>query len=81
MFARYRNILLCRCLERYSVFEDGDFAVAVDFVASRFARGNREDFVYELRHKLLHSLAAINELSGIEVYPVGLAVVEVAVGG
>ena len=64
--------------QRYSILENGNLAVAVDLVTSRFTTCNGKNLVDEFRNEFLHCLA-VNELPGIEVYPVLLAVVEVCV--
>ena len=67
-------------LQRYSILENGNLAISVDLITCRFTACNSKDLVDELRNEFLHCLA-VNELSGIEVYPVLLAIVEVGVRG
>jgi len=67
-------------LECDAVFEDGNLAVAVLFVAGFLAGGDGKDLVDEFGNEFLHG-AAFDELSGREINPVGLVLGEHGIGG
>ena len=67
-------------LQCYSILKNRDFAITIYLIAGRFTACNSKNLVDEFRNEFLHCLA-VNKLSGIEVYPVLLAIVEVGVRG
>lgn len=69
----YFSVLQC-----HTILEDGNFTVAVYFVAGLLTAGNSDDLVDESVAYRAHVLSN-KELPGIEVYPVWLACRKVVV--
>ncbi len=66
-------------LQCYSLFEDGDFAVAALFVVHGGAGGDGQDVVREAGGNIGHGFA-LGQDAGVEVDPVALFLEERGVG-
>lgn len=67
-------------LQRYAVFEDGEFGIAVGLGGGLFLAGA---YVYDVGDEALEQFGhgcAIQQDTGIEVYPLGLATGQIAIG-